>query len=59
MHMGGKSKVRDYLNSSNATDFSPLRIIAIDTDVSIFSARKLFIIWVTHSIKYRVFLYDL
>lgn len=59
MHMGGTSKVRDRLNSSNETDFSPLCFIAIDADVSIFSARKLLIIWVTRSIKYRVFLYDL
>lgn len=58
MHVGGTSKARDGLKSSDVTEFSLLCFTATDIGVSIFSARKLFIIWVTHCMKYRVFLYD-
>lgn len=58
MHMGGASEVREGLKSSDVTEFSPLCFTATDIGVSIFSATKLFIIWIAHCMKYRVFLYD-
>lgn len=58
MHMGGTSEVRDGLRSSDVTEFSLLCFTATRIGVSIFSARKLLIIWVAHCMKYRVFLYD-
>lgn len=58
LHLSGTSKVKGSLKSSRETEFSLLCLTATGIGVSICSARKLFIIWGAHCMKYRVLLYD-